>query len=54
MLSDYLNYVASYVDMMDALDELGDEDMNDAEALYYAAATLRIEQNLLNVSQSIG
>jgi RNA polymerase subunit RPABC4/transcription elongation factor Spt4 len=54
MLSDYLNYIASYVDMMDALDELGDEDMNDAEALYYAAATLRIEQNLLDVAQSIG
>jgi hypothetical protein len=38
---------------MGKLDELGDEDMNDAELVYYTAATLRIEQRLLTVSQSI-
>ena len=44
-------YMAKYVDVMQKLDEIDEEKLSDADALYYAEVQLRISQKLLAVSQ---
>ena len=50
-MNDYLAYMAKYVDVMQKLDEIDEEKLSDADALYYAEVQLRISQKLLAVSQ---
>ena len=42
MLSDYLDYLTKYSDMLKKLNELNNEDLNDAELAYYLEASARI------------
>lgn len=50
MLTDYSSYMNKYIDMMDKLDKLDDGDLNDAEILYYAEVSARINKKLLEVA----
>ena len=50
MLSDYLDYMTKYADMMQKLDELSNEDLNDAELAYYLEVSARINQKLLDAA----
>lgn len=50
MLTDYTSYMTQYIDMMDKLDKLDDGDLNNAEILYYAEVSARINQKLLEVA----
>ena len=49
MMEDYVDYMTKYTETMNELEELENEDMNSAEALYYAEVTSRISQKLLEV-----
>lgn len=49
MLSEYLEMMKKYTEFVEKIDALGDEEMNDAEAKYYAEVTLRVSQKLLEV-----
>lgn len=48
MLTDYLDMLQRYTDAMEALDEIGEEEMSEQEALYYTEVMLRIEMKLLD------
>ena len=50
MLSDYLDYMTKYTDMMQKLDELSNEELNDAELAYYLEVSARINQKLLDAA----
>ena len=50
LIADYATYMAKYVDTMAKLEKLGEEDLNDAELLYYAEVNNRISQKLLEVA----
>lgn len=49
MLGDYAKYMARYADTMKKLSDLEDDDLTDAEALYYAEVMLRISQKLAKI-----
>lgn len=49
-LTDYLSFLEKYTDYMQKLDDLEDADLTDAETIYLAQATLRIDQMLLEVA----
>lgn len=53
MLADYTEYLTKYTEVMDSISKLGDEEMSNAEALYYAEVMLRIEQTMLEVSSEM-
>lgn len=48
LLTEYLEYIEKYPDVMDKMNKLGEEEMSDEELLYYSQTMLRIEQKLLD------
>ena len=50
MMTEYLSYMTKYMEVMQKLDEINEEELSDADALYYAEVQLRISQKLLAVS----
>ncbi len=50
LLADYANYMTQYVDTMSKLEKLGEDDLNDAELLYYIEVSNRISQKLLKAA----
>ncbi len=50
MMKDYLDYMTQYAETMDKLSKLGEEELSEQEALYYAEVSLRINQKLLEVA----
>ena len=51
MLNDYTEYMTKYVEMMEQMEAIEDDDLSEAEALYYAEVTARISQKLMEVAQ---
>ena len=49
-LSDYLSFLQEYTEYMQKLDDLDNADLTDAESIYLTQATLRIDQQLLEVA----
>ena len=49
-LSEYLSFLEKYTEYMQKMDDMEDADLTDAEAIYFAQASLRIEQRLLEVA----
>jgi len=49
MLVDYMSFLAKYADYTSKIDKLGNSEMTDEEALYYAEVNLRISQKLLTI-----
>lgn len=50
LLADYAEYMAKYIDVMAKLEKMGEEELNDAELLYYIEVNNRISQKLLEVA----
>lgn len=49
MLSDYTELMSQYVETMEAMEKLGEEEMSSEEAAYYLEVTTRINKKLLDV-----
>ena len=49
MLEEYSEMLIQYTETMQALDDLGNEEMSEAEAIYYAEVMTRINQKLLEL-----
>ena len=49
MLNDYLQFLSQYSETMSKIGALGEEEMNDAETVYYIEVTTRVSQKLLNI-----
>ena len=49
MLGDYAKYIEQYAETMEKLDAIGEEELSDEEAVYYAEVSARISQKLLSV-----
>ena len=50
MLGDYLKFVAQYAEMVDKIDKIGNEEMNDAELIYYTEVMMRVTQKLSEIA----
>ena len=50
MLSDYTSFMSRYAETMTKLDKISDDEMNNAELLYYTEVMARINQKLLEVN----
>lgn len=50
MLGDYMSFMSRYTETMNKLDEIGEEELNNAELAYYTEVMARISQKLLAVS----
>lgn len=50
MLNDYLNFMSRYTETMNKLNEINDDEMNNAELLYYTEVMVRINQKLLETN----
>ena len=50
MLSDYMNFMSRYTEAMTKLNEISDDEMNNAELLYYTEVMARINQKLLDIN----
>ena len=50
ILADYAKYMGQYADMMQKIEALENEDLNIAEAAYYAEVMARISKKLLEVA----
>ena len=50
MLSDYMSFLSRYTETMSKLDEISDDEMNNAELLYYMEVMERINQKLLEIN----
>lgn len=50
MLNEYMHFMSQYTETMEKLDDIGDEELNDAELAYYTQVMTRINQKLLEVS----
>ena len=50
LMTEYLSYMTKYVDVMQKLDEIDEEELSDADALYYAQVSMRISQKLMAVA----
>lgn len=50
MLSDYMSFMSRYTETMTKLDEIGEDEMNNAELLYYTEVMARINQKLLDTN----
>lgn len=51
MLAEYTDYMGKYVDAMEKLDKIGEEEMNNAELKYYTEVMGRINQKLLSIAE---
>ena len=49
MLEEYSEMLIQYTETMQALDDLGNEEMSEAEAIYYVEVMTRINQKLLEL-----
>lgn len=49
MMLDYLSYLARFSETMDALSKIEEEDMNEAEAIYYLEVSTRIMEKISKV-----
>lgn len=49
LLMEYLDYINKYAEFMDKINNIDESQMSDAECLYYAEVTLRVNQKLLSV-----
>ena len=47
MATDYANYMTQYVNMMNKIEKIGDEEMSSEEAVYYAEVTARTSKKIL-------
>lgn len=52
MMMDYMEFLNQYLEAMEALDALGEEDLTPEEDLYYAEVMLRISAKLLETADS--
>ncbi len=50
LLTEYADYMSEYADTMEALEDIEDEDLNDAELKYYTEVQSRITNKLLEVA----
>ena len=50
MLGDYLKMMKVYSDAAEKLDQIDDEELTDAELMYYLEVTNRVEKRLLEAS----
>lgn len=50
MMGDYMNYLTKYSEFMEKLDSIDENELTDAEALYYAEVTLRVSQKMLQAA----
>lgn len=50
MLSDYMSFMSRYTETMTKLNEISDDEMNNAELLYYTEVMARINQKLLEIT----
>lgn len=50
MMAEYTTMMEKFVETMGKLEEIDENELSDAEALYYADVMLRINQKLLEVS----
>ena len=50
LLSDYSNFMSKYATYMDAIEEVDEEDLNEAELAYYIEVTNRVSKKLMEVS----
>lgn len=51
MMSEYSDYMKQYAETMQKMGELEDEELTDADAIYYLEVTARINKKLLEVAQ---
>ncbi len=51
MMADYLKFMGKYAECMQALDEMDESEMNDADTKYYLEVTGRISQKLISAAQ---
>jgi hypothetical protein len=49
LMSEYLDIMQKYTKYMEALDAIDESTLSDADALYFAEVTLRIDEKLLSV-----
>lgn len=50
LLADYASYMAQYAEMMQQFEQWEDEELSDAELLYYIEVQARVNQKLLEVA----
>lgn len=50
MMTDYMNYLEKYSEFTEKLDAIDENELTDAEALYYAEVTLRVSQKMLQAA----
>lgn len=50
LIAEYADYANKLIDMEEKFDKIEEEDLNDAESLYYAEVALRCSQKLLNAA----
>ena len=50
MMTDYLSYMQKYTDTMQKLEDIDEDSLSDADALYYLEVQSRITQKLLTVA----
>lgn len=50
MLSDYLNYMTKYTEVMEKLNTMEDDNLSDAELVYYQKVMARISEKLLEIA----
>lgn len=53
LMGQYLDFLQKYNEYMAALDAIDEAELSDADALYFAEVSLRIEEKLLNVASSL-
>lgn len=53
MFAEYSEFMMKYAEYMTKLDDVGKKEMTDEELLYYTEINLRIQENLLEVSQML-
>lgn len=51
LTADYMKLMQEEIEWLEKIDNLGNEEMNEAETKYYAEVTLRVSQKLLEVAQ---
>lgn len=51
MMADYASYMAQYADTMEKMEAIDEDDLSDAEVMYYAEVSTRISQKLLEAAQ---
>ena len=54
LMSKYAEFISNYDEAVEAMDKIGDSDLNNKELSYYLEVTTRIQQKLLEVTNSLG